>query len=97
MSRKCERCQCDITVSYLLKQNSCSEIRCPNCGRILEVTPLSKVLVLCYYALGLLGISVFPIKVIGVVIFQVLWTAVSYYYLPDFIYFYKEKNEDSLE
>lgn len=97
MSRLCERCQYDITVGYILKQESFSEIRCPNCGRLLEVTLLSKVLVLCYYVLGLLGLSVLPIGVVCILVFQYIWTVISYYYLPAFLYFYKEKNEDSLE
>lgn len=97
MSRKCERCQGEITVSHILGQDSFSEIRCANCGRILEATLISKMLVVCYLIIGIAFIAIISINILFICIIEYIWVIVSYYYLPAFLYFYKEKNEDSLK
>lgn len=97
MNRKCERCQYDISRSYILEQESFSKIKCPNCGRELEVVRASKVLTICYSILTCLCVCLLPLDLFPTLIIEYAWIMFSYFYLPAFLYLYKEKDEDDLE
>lgn len=97
MNRKCEICRYGISRSYILAQESFSRIRCPNCGRELEVVRASKVLTICYSFLTSLCFCMLPLGLFSTLIIEFAWIVFSYFYLPAFLYLYKEKDEDNLE
>lgn len=94
MNRKCKRCGYEITISYLLKQKSYLEIRCENCGRLMKVTKMSKMLTLTYYILTAILIIIIPIRIIPKIVLGLAWTIISYRYLPAVLFLYdlKENN-----
>ena len=52
MTKKCDRCLYDISIAQILEQEKVSEIICPNCGRKLVATDLSKVVTLSFFFNG---------------------------------------------
>ena len=97
MKRKCQRCQCDISTSYLLEQESFSKIKCPDCGRELEVIPICRVITISYCFLICIALCILPLTLFITLIIEYAWIVFSYFYLPAFLYLYKEKDEDDLE
>lgn len=94
MIRQCERCQYDISISYLLKQEDIEEITCPNCGRQLVVTDLSRVLTVIFFIMFFVLFFILPLKFLARMIIEVIWIEFSKHYLPLFLYMYEEKNEE---
>lgn len=94
MGRKCTRCYYDLKASYLLKQESFQEIRCPNCGRTLVVTDISRFLAITIFIMGSLIFTMLPIKAVNIVILESIWIALAYFLLPAIIYDYEEKDKD---
>lgn len=96
MGRKCTRCSYDIETSYLLKQESLQEIICPNCGRALIVTEISRFLAITIFTMGSLILIMLPIKAANIIIIESIWIALSYLFLPAIIYNYEEKDKDDM-
>jgi len=94
VSRKCKRCDYDITVSYLLKQKSFSVVPCENCGRLMRSTKMSKVLTLSYYILIAIVFIILPIKIIKIVFLEYIWLIISYYFLPAILYMYEVQDNN---
>ncbi|MBU5486816.1 hypothetical protein KQI77_01395 [Clostridium sp. MSJ-8] len=96
MSRKCERCNWEVTIKYLAKQKSYDEIRCYNCGRILEVIPISKLMTIIYFFIGFLIILSLPIGKLLIIVIEILWIIISYNYLPLIMYMYRNKQDEDI-
>ena len=94
MGRKCTRCYYDLKTSYLLKQESFHEILCPNCGRTLVVTDISRFLAITIFIMGSLIFTMLPIKAVNIVIIESIWIVLSYFLLPAIIYDYEEKDKE---
>lgn len=94
MIRKCERCQCDISMSYLLKQEKIDEIICPNCGRKLIATDLSKVVAISFFIMFFVIFCILPLKFSTILFIEIIWIMFSKCYLPAFLYMYEEKKEE---
>lgn len=94
MERKCERCQYNIDMTYLLKQENLEEILCPNCGRVLVATDVSKMLTISFFIMFFIIFCILPLRTIVKLIILVLWSCFSKDYLPAFLYLYREKNEE---
>jgi len=94
LGRKCTRCHYDLKTSYLLKQESFHKILCPNCGRKLVVTDISRFLAITIFIMGSLIFTMLPIKAANIVIIESIWIALSYFLLPAIIYDYEEKDKD---
>ena len=94
MTRKCERCLYDISIAQILEQEKVSEIICPNCGRKLVATDLSKVVTLSFFLMVSVIFWIIPLKIISKLCIQIVWAIMSVYYLPVFLYIYKEKEEE---
>lgn len=97
LRRKCTRCYYDIETRYLLKEESFQQIVCPNCGRTLIVTEISRFLAITIFIMGSLIFTLLPIKAVNIMIIEGIWIAVSYFLLPAIIYDYEEKDKDDLE
>jgi len=96
LGRKCTRCYFDIEASYLLKGESFHEIVCPNCGRALVATEISRFLAKTIFIMGFLVFPLLPIKAANIVIIESIWIALSYFLLPAFIFNYEEKDKDDI-
>lgn len=94
MGRKCTRCYYDIKNSYILKEETSKEIICPNCGRKLVVTNISRFLAITIFIMGSLIFPILPVKAVNIVIIESVWIALSYFLLPAIIYDYEEKDID---
>ena len=94
MTRKCERCLYDISIAQILEQEKVSEIICPNCGRKLVATDLSKVVTLSFFLMVSVIFWILPLKIISKLCIQIVWAIISVYYLPVFLYIYKKKEEE---
>lgn len=95
MGRVCDRCEGDIKLSYLLKQNSLENIICPNCGRTLKVTRESKIVTLASYFSTLSVFISLPIGLSYKIIISGIWTLLSNYLLEPLLYTYKEALESN--
>jgi len=95
--RKCTRCYFDIKTSYILKEESFQEIICPNCGRSLVVTEISRFLTTTIFIMGSLMFILLPIKAANIIIAEALWIALSYFILPAIVYNYEEKEKDDID
>lgn len=91
MTRKCERCSYDISITQILEQEKVNEIICPNCGRKLVATDLSKFVTLSFFLMISVIFWILPLKSIIKLCIQIIWAIISAYYLPVFLYIYKEK------
>jgi hypothetical protein len=96
LERKCTRCYFDLTTSYLLKAESFRQIVCPNCGRILVATDISRFLAITIFIMGSLICTMLPIKILNIFIIESIWFTISYFFLPAFIYNYEEKDKDDM-
>lgn len=96
MKRKCTRCYFDIKTSYILKEESFRQIVCPNCGRTLVATDISRFLAITIFIMGSLVFTLLPIKVFNIFIIESIWIALSYFLLPAIIYDYEEKDKDDM-
>jgi len=94
LGRKCTRCYFDIETSYILKEESFKQIVCPNCGRTLVATDISRFLSITISIMGFLLFTILPIKILNIFIIESIWIAVSYFLLPAIIYSYEEKDKD---
>lgn len=94
MNRKCERCQYQIDVLDVLKQKDPQKIICPNCGRTLIATKISKTMVLSVYIMFFLVFILLPVSYIYIIIIEIVWSYIGYSILPAFLYEYEEIKED---
>ncbi len=94
MNRQCERCRYEIDVLDVLKQESCKKIICPNCGRVLVATKISRTLVASIFTMFFLVFLLLPISFVYVVIIEIVWIYISHNILPAFLYEYEEIKED---
>lgn len=90
--RKCSRCGYDINIRYLLKEDSFNEIICPNCGRVLIATGISRFFTLSTFIMGFSIGAILPIGIVNIAILEGAWCIFSYYVLPAFFYKYEEKD-----
>lgn len=97
MSRRCERCQYDLDISFLLKQEISNRIICPNCGRTLVATEISKVLSISFFVMFFVIFLILPIKILLIIFIESLWVLISKMYLPSILYNYIEEKKDDLE
>ena len=91
MTRKCERCSYDISITQILEQEKVSEIICPNCGRKLVATDLSKVVTLSFFLMVSVIFWILPLKIISKLCIQIVWAIISVYYLCFYIFIKKKK------
>lgn len=94
MNRQCERCRYEIDVLDVLKQKSREKIICPNCGRILVATKISKTLVWSVFTMFFLVFLLLPINFFYIVISEIVWIYISKNILPAILYEYEEIKED---
>ena len=94
MTKKCERCLYNISIAQVLEQEKVNEIICPNCGRKLVATDLSKVVTLSFFLMLSVIFWILTLKIISKLCIQIVWAIISVYYLPVFLYIYKEKDEE---
>lgn len=94
MNRHCERCGFQINVMDVLKQKSNDKIICPNCGRTLVPTKISKTLLLSVFIMFFLVFLLLPIRFIYITIVEIMWSLITFYILPAFLYEYEEIKED---
>jgi CXXC-20-CXXC protein len=94
VGKVCERCKYEINISYILRQNSMGKIICPNCGRTLVATVMSKFLMTSIFLMFFLLFIIMPLDIINRLIIEAIWITISYSILPAFIYDYEEINKD---
>lgn len=94
MNRQCERCRYRIDVLDVLKQESNKKIICPNCGRYLVATKVSRTLVMSVFIMFFLVFLVLPISFVYIVIVEIVWSYISFKILPAILYEYEEIKED---
>ena len=94
MNRQCERCRYRIDILDVLKQKSNNKIICPNCGRYLVATRVSRILVLSVFIMFFLVFLLLPISFVYRVIVEFVWSYISYEILPAILYEYEEIKED---
>lgn len=95
MNRECTRCHYNIDVLYILKQDSKEQIICPNCGRKLEATKISKAVMISIFIMFFLLFLILPIRAINKVFIEVLWFIFSKNVVTAFIYEYEEKKDEA--
>lgn len=95
MGRKCTRCHYEIDAVYILKQDSKEQIICPNCGRTLEATKISKAVMLSIFIMFFLLFLILPITIINKILVEVLWYVLSKNVVTAFIYEYEEKKDEA--
>ncbi|MGL5151146.1 MAG: hypothetical protein ACRC7N_11310 [Clostridium sp.] len=90
MSRECEHCNWIIGTKYLLNQKDYEKIICPNCGRVLKVTKLSKLL--CKYSqiLGSVVVVILPLSIKLKLIMLGVWIIITILILPALLYDYEK-------
>lgn len=93
MLKICDRCNDEIKISYLLKQPSLDRIICPNCGRKMKVTDLSKVMALTIFITILSLFLILPIYLLYKIFFMAIWNIFSYCLLKPLVYTYKVEDE----
>ena len=91
MWRKCNRCDYEISNNYLLKQKNLDEIICPNCGRTLVVTKISKWLASSFFIMISTIFIILPIKIKFKIFIECFWIIFSYTFLPILVFDYNEK------
>lgn len=96
LERKCRRCYFDIKTSYLLKEESFQQIVCPNCGRTLVATSISRFLAITIFSMASLVFPLLPISFLNIFIIESIWIAIYYFLLPAIIYDYEEKDKDDV-
>lgn len=96
LGKICERCKYEINAAYILRQKSMKKIICPNCGRTLVATIISKFLMMSIFLMLFLLFILVPIDIINKLIIEAIWTMVSYSILPAFIYEYEEIDKDEV-
>ncbi|MDS0524162.1 hypothetical protein NNC19_00640 [Clostridium sp. SHJSY1] len=94
LGKVCDRCKFEINSSYILRQNSMDKIICPNCGRTLVATIISKLLMLSIFLMFFLLIIIIPVDIINKLIIEAIWITISYSILPAFVYEYEELDKD---
>ncbi|MGL4773817.1 MAG: hypothetical protein ACRC2K_09660 [Clostridium sp.] len=95
MSRKCEHCYWEITTKYILKQKDYERIICPNCGRTLKATKISKLLYRYIEILGVVGILLLPINLKTKLFIEGVWIGSSVLFVPAMIYSYEKLYKDT--
>lgn len=90
MSRVCEHCYYEISSKYLLKQKEYEKILCPNCGRGLKVTKISKLLFRYTQILIAFVLLILPLGLKEKVVLECLWIGVSIFLLPAYVYNYEK-------
>ncbi|SFU76245.1 cxxc_20_cxxc protein [Clostridium sp. DSM 8431] len=94
MNRQCERCKFRIDTRDILKKESKDKIICPNCGRTLVATKLSKTLAFSVFIMFFLVFLLLPINFIYITIVEIVWSFITYNILPALLYEYEEIKED---
>lgn len=89
--KRCERCDWNITIFYILKQEKQEEIICPNCGRLLAATSNSKTMKKCFSYIFFCIFAILPLINFKKIILLIIWILFSTYILPSFIYNFEEK------
>ena len=93
MCRRCKRCDGEITMSYLLNNKKIDEIICPNCGRVLVATKISKLLTLSFFIMIFTIFMILPLKIFSIILFELAWSIFSYIFLPTMLFDYEEKEK----
>ncbi|MBD7909911.1 MULTISPECIES: hypothetical protein [Clostridium] len=94
MGKICERCKYEISIAYILRQKSMEKVICPNCGRTLIATMISKILMISIFLMFFLLFLLVPVDIINKLIIETIWVMLCYSVLPAFIYEYIEDNKD---
>lgn len=96
LGRKCRRCYFDIKTSYILRAESFHQIVCPNCGRTLVATDISRFLAITIFIMGSLVFTILPVNILNIFIIESIWIALYYFLLPAIIYDYEEKDKGDM-
>ena len=91
MCRRCRRCNSEITMSYLLSNKKIDEIICPNCGRVLIATKISKLLALSFFIVIFSILLILPLKIFSIILIEIAWSIFSYRFLPIMLFDYEER------
>jgi len=94
VNRHCERCRYRIDVIDVLKQDSSKKIICPNCGRYLVATTISRALVMSVFIMFFLVFLLLPINFVYIILVEIIWSYIAQKILPAFLNDYEEIKED---